>query len=369
MALLFVSTFPPFECGIATYTKYLVDELIENGEKIIVFTERSQNYSGKNLEVKNVYDRNGNFAPNILKAVEELPELPETIHFQHAPDLFPDNAAFISLLKSLSERNIPIAVTLHTVYDDEKNKQFYSEILKYAHIVVHNDICRKILGNHDKVSVIFHGTLLMRKNPDREELRRSIGFSDQDVVFLFAGFIHLQKNLHTAVRAFRQLHSKNRSLKLIVAGRPGGNRWYNKLYLGLCKILGFGSEIKWDIAFIENKKLEEYMQASDIVLLPYWQKYASASGIFHLTIGAGKPFICSDSAKFDEIKKIIDDIPVFVPAMSVNKWKSSMELLAENTETRKKAEQKIISYAEQTSWKNAAKMHQTFYKTIKEGEN
>jgi len=364
MVLLFVSTFPPFECGIATYTKYLVDELKKNNKKIIVFTERSRNYSDNALEVKNVYDRHKNFSSDLLKAVEELPEKPEIIHFQHAPDLFPDNAAFISLLKSISDKNIPVAVTLHTVSDDDKNKRFYNEILKYAHIIVHNDICRKILGNHEKVSVIFHGTLLMQKTPDREKLRHSIGFSEHDVIFLFAGFIHLQKNLHTAVRAFRKLHSKNRSLKLIVAGRPGGNRWYNKLYLLLCKILGFGSEIKWDIAFIENKKLEEYIQASDIILLPYWQKYASASGIFHLTIGAGKPFICSDSTKFDEIKRIISDIPVFVPAMSVNQWKNSMELLAGNKKIRDEAEQKIINYAEMTSWQNAAKMHLAFYKTI-----
>lgn len=364
MRLLFVSTFPPFECGIATYTKYLADELVKLGHEITVFTEGVEDYSENSLTVRNVYSRRGDFAASILSAVAAMPESPDLIHFQHAPDLFPDNAAFLRLLQSLNDRKIPLLVTLHTVNKDAASLEFYGDLLKYAGVIVHNEVCREFLGNNGKVSVVPHGTYIPEKRADRSMLREKAGFSENDTVFLFAGFIHVQKNLHTVVRAFRRLHSENGSLKMIVAGRPGGNRWYNRLYLEICRMLGGNSGIKWDIAFIENSKLEEYLLISDVVLLPYWQKYASASGIFHLAVGAGRAFICSDSVKFAEIKSLFPDLPLFVPAMSVCKWEESMKFLAENTEMRKKAEQIVSGYADATSWESTARKHEEIYNKI-----
>lgn len=368
MALVFVSTFPPFECGIANYTKFLVEEMARSGKSIIVLSEGGDNIKTDKLEVKKVYGRKENFASQIFKAVEELPELPEIIHFQHAPDLFPDKAAFIMLLKSLKEKNIPLAVTLHTVYRDPFNLYFYNKISRYAHIIVHNEVCREMLKKIPNVSVIFHGTSIFSFKKDRDLLRKEMGYSGNDTIFLFAGFIHAQKNLHTVIMAFKALYPKNKSLKLIVTGRPSGNRWYNWLYLKLCKIFGGNSGIKWDIGFIKTEKLEEYLHISDVVLLPYWQKYASASGIFHLAIGSGKPFICSESAKFAEAKDIFSEFPLFVPMISIAKWKKSITFIAENKEIRSKISELVVSYAQETSWKNACKKHYEVYKKVINGE-
>ena len=367
MALVFVSTFPPFECGIAIYTKYLVSELVRSGREVIVLSEGGENLRDGLLEVKSTYGRHGDFASEILEAVSRPPE-PETIHFQHAPDLFPDNELFLSLLRSLRKRNIPLVVTLHTVYNNRKNLDFYRETAKYARIIVHNEVCREILKDLENVSVIFHGTSLISFEKERELLRKENGFSENDIIFLSAGFIHIQKNLHTVAKAFRAIHTENSSLKLIVAGRPGGNRWYNKLYLKICRMLAGSSGVKWDIAFIETKKLKEYLYISDIVLLPYWQKYASASGIFHLALGAGRAFICSESAKFAEAKQLFSEFPLFVPMTSVAKWKRSMKLIAEDKDMRAKISKLVEDYAKETSWENAGKKHIELYEKLIKGE-
>ena len=181
MALVFVSTFPPFECGIAIYTKYLVSELVRSGREVIVLSEGGENLRDGLLEVKSTYGRHGDFASEILEAVSRPPE-PETIHFQHAPDLFPDNELFLSLLRSLRKRNIPLVVTLHTVYNNRKNLDFYRETAKYARIIVHNEVCREILKDLENVSVIFHGTSLISFEKERELLRKENGFSENDLI-------------------------------------------------------------------------------------------------------------------------------------------------------------------------------------------
>ena len=368
MAFVFVSTFPPFECGIATYTKYLTGEFVKSGRKVVVLSEGGENLRDGLLEVKNTYSRHGDFASEIFEAVSRMPETPEMIHFQHAPDLIPDKKLFLSLLKSLHDRNIPIAVTLHTVYDNRKDLDFYVETAKYAHIIVHNEVCREILKDLENVSVIFHGTSLISFEKERELLRKEAGFSENDIIFLSAGFIHFQKNLHTVAKAFRAIHAENSSLKLIVAGRPGGNKWYNKLYLKICMMLAGNSSVKLDIAFMETKKLKEYLHISDIVLLPYWQKYASASGIFHLALGAGRPFICSESTKFAEARQLFSEFPLFVPMTSVTKWKRSMKQIAEDKDMRAKISKLVEDYAKETSWENACKKHLELYKRLIKGE-
>jgi len=50
--------------------------------------------------------------------------------------------------------------------------------------------------------------------------------------------------------------------------------------------------------------------ASDVVLFPYYVEDLSASGPFHLAIGAKKPVIASRIPKFEPLKNICDELPV-----------------------------------------------------------
>jgi len=359
LKIVSVSTFPPMKCGIATYAKYLNDQLIKNGHSLTVVTEKHP-FDLKDTEYKIVksYSRNDDFCKEIYDAIKSL-EKQDVVHIQHAPDLFPDEKKFLSLIGKVKHLTGQVFVTLHTV--SSSSGSFYNEIVKHAKIIVHSESCRKDT-EIPEVNVIPHGTKIFNFQNSRSEERRELGYDDGDFLFLFLGFIHVLKNLHTVVLAFNLCGKKT---KMIVAGAPGGNRWYNWFYLYLCRFFSlFNRNIKWDIGFADDVKVEKYLNCCDAVLMPYWQKYSSASGIFHLTIGAGRPFLCSDSPKFDEIRELACELPVFLPPLSLSDWKNTMQVFVEKPEIIDKVKGIVNHYKTVTSWDNVSKMHIDLYRSF-----
>ena len=173
MSIVFVSTFPPAQCGIAVYTKFLSDSVSELNRIVHIISEDSQ------------YSRKGLFDSDILAAVAGIPDA-EIIHIQHAPDFFPDNKRFVRLLKELAARGHRVFVTLHTVYDKRADRAFYNEIMKYSHIIVHNSKCKEIIDNSsEKITVIPHGTEMISNLDSYKNFNESAIRSKNDFVFLF----------------------------------------------------------------------------------------------------------------------------------------------------------------------------------------
>lgn len=365
MSIVFVSTFPPAHCGIGNYTKFLCDSISKaSKEKMFVISEGGAPDESLAYVVYNSYKRSEAYDAQIISALESIPSV-EIVHFQHAPDLFPKKKMFLGLLKELSTKGYKLFVTLHTVYDNKTDREFYTKISLYAQIIVHNSKCKEIINETSKsVAVIAHGTEMIVSLDSYKNFDESVIRTENDFVFLFLGFIHAQKNLHIASIAFSKLLRKNKFVKFLVVGKPGGDMWYNKLYLGLCKALTlFSDRVLWKTDFVTNEEIHQYLKASDVVLLPYFQSYSSSSGIFHQTIGAGKPFLCSDSPKFSEIKEYIGDLPVFVPANNIKKWTDTMELLSKDRSLLNQISESIKGYADSTSWDNVGSEHVEVYNT------
>lgn len=62
--------------------------------------------------------------------------------------------------------------------------------------------------------------------------------------------------------------------------------------------------------FFPNEDVPYLLRAADIILFPYYEEDRSASGSFHLAIGAKKPVIASRIPKFEELAKICDELIV-----------------------------------------------------------
>ncbi|MBN2804950.1 MAG: glycosyltransferase [Deltaproteobacteria bacterium] len=266
---------------------------------------------------------------------------------------------------------IKIFVTVHTA-DTRDNrkinwKNFYSTVLEDGEIIVHNSMSVKSIEHFNlhtqKVHVIAHGTEFLTL-PSKELARNQLHLKQDDFIFIILGFIHALKNHHTVISAFN-LMKKKRRVKLLIAGSAGGNHFYNKLYIQGLKLLSlFNRNIIWHNRFVKDEDLPIYLAASDVLLLPYWQNYPSASGIFHLGLGARLPVICSDSVKFSEVKPYLKEwkTDVFVPVLSTRKWIKAMSRYIENPDAGQKISIALNDYAMETSWENIAKQHLALYK-------
>lgn len=383
MRLGFVSTFPPMRCAIGIYTRELAKAIVsaQPDSKIAVFTEREVSAStDAGIEVHPIYRRGEDYVGALERAIVEFGC--ELVHLQHAGDLLGEDARLPKLLERLKQRGIASIVTLHTVYGgrgqlDRRHTDFYVATARAAtRLIVHqHEGCATHLIQAgipiSHISVIPHGTTRFEA-PDRLASRQRLQLPEDAFLFTFFGFIHLQKNVHRIVEAFAKIADEHPKARLLVAGMPWGNRWYNHLYTNLMKarvaLSGLNSRILLRDAYVAPDQVPFIYGASDVILLPHAQTYGSASGVFHQAIGAAKPVLCAIGPKFVEARQALSSVPeTCVPPRDTKAWSSAMSRLLEDPELLERARNAVHAYARATDWSKIATLHADCYAKALEG--
>lgn len=381
LRLSLVSTYPPMSCGIGVYSQKLLRAVVAGGDGIaarVIAEDGAPASSEPGISARPVYGRRGDYRKKILEAVAE--DRAEVVHFQHAPDLFGCDGRLPSLLGELRGRGVRTVVTLHTVYDDgplsgllpsTAPSRFHRALGEAADrvIVHHRHGMAERLAAHgvpgEKIRVVPHGTdAVPRRDPAGS--RRALGLPEQGLYFTFFGFIHVQKNVHTALAAFARAARRESGAHLLIAGKPFRDRLYNRAYLALMKarssLAGLGGRAHFLDGYVPAGLVPAVFGASDVLLLPHWQKYGSASGVFHQAIGAGKPIIVARGPKFEDGLGRLAAFPQLTPEpFSASQWTDAMLALCRDPGLRERAGAVLSGYAAETSWPNVAAATRAVY--------
>lgn len=297
-------------CGIATYTKYLWDNL----NKIAP----------------------DSFAVDpIDQGVLRYRSRGKLTHLQHEFGIVPK----YSELKIKGK----LIITWHTV-----SKHTNTEIEKYesgydvvAHII-HSEYMRHNINSTKDVWAIPHGSTSipqMRK----EDARRILGINiDMPIAFVF-GFQSGAKNYQRLIDA-----AKNTDIHVIISGAQ--HRAGYSLDIQNDKNVTFANR------FMEENEVNLYALASDILLFDYVGKnHYSVSGALHRIIGAGRPIVCSDIKHFDDVDHGND-------CLKFKDQEGLEKCIKYALENRERFGLAAKNYAERTSWENVARRHVDIYR-------
>jgi glycosyltransferase involved in cell wall biosynthesis len=122
-----------------------------------------------------------------------------------------------------------------------------------------------------------------------EDAKLKLGFSPDDKVILFFGYVRKYKGLDILISAFKILLNEGYKLKLLIAGEFYDNP---EPYHNQIKDLKLENEVKLFNQFIPNEEVKKYYLASDLVILPY--RSATQSGILNVAYGFLKPVLVTD---------------------------------------------------------------------------
>jgi len=378
MKIAFVSTYPPTKCGIATYTLPLASAIAENPDvEISVYGDSDSASSEKPFKVEPIFKKKTDFVRPLLAAAARYK--PDIMHFQHTPDIFGMGGAFYELLDELGRMGVRRVITLHTVYTQlsgiiERKPHAVSFHRKLATLsdalVVHQPSMVEILKSQglpqSKIFEIPHWTGPAMQG-DGASLRKRLEIPADAPLLLFFGFIHVQKNLHTVLKAMPTLLETVPDAHLLIAGSIAGGTWYNKLYSSYLKYIIDSNNLRFRIhavtEFIPQEEVEDYYAAADIVLMPHKQGYGSASGVAHQALSARKLMLCSDGPKFEEIGlRVSRDL--MAPASSPAAWAEKAAWLLSSTAPRTDLLARIQRYAEASSTTAVAEQHIKLYKSL-----
>jgi len=372
MKIVYVSTYLPKQCGIATYTDYLIHGMRKVDPTLEIKIIAEQGASPIKLdkfEVIPCWDRNKNYVEPIISNTRAG----DVVHIQHEYSIYKFDDRLPSVLQGLGANTKKI-ITIHCVKPAQfsergaEDEDFAARIARLAdevivHLPTQEAILTRLAIPSKKIHVIPHGTEL--SDEDKEVSRKRLGLPVDAKILLMFGFIKKHKNLHIVLDALVEILERFRDVYFFIAGGLAPNaskkdRDYTEFIAKRIEELRLQKNVIYPNKFFPNEDVPYLLRASDIVLFPYYEEDRSASGSLHLAIGAKRPTIASRIPKFEELRNISDDLLV-LPYNSSGIAGIAIRLF-EDQEFRKYVVNRTEEYRVLTSWQTVARQHLKLYK-------
>jgi polysaccharide biosynthesis protein PslF len=370
----YFSTYPPRECGIANFTKDLIDAISDLGglkPSIIAINEKGALYD-YDRRVKWNIDRDN--AEDYIKAAEYVNSSNiQLLIVQHEFGLYGgDYGEHIKLF--LDNVNKPVITTLHTVQPNFDKKAI--EVLKYiverseSIIVISHaaiDMLKRQGILYKKCIVIPHGCPSIDCT-DNKSIKESLGLEGRLVASTF-GLISSGKGIEYAIQALPEvIKTEPRIIYLIIGEthpevrKHEGEKYRNEL-TRLVSELGLEEHVRFTNRFITKRELIKFLQATDIYLTPYISPNQISSGTLVYALGAGKAVVSTPYYHAQEV--LANDRGIlcrFEDSASIAE--AINRLLDERfrTEIQKRA----YKYSRRFLWKNVARKYINLIKAVTE---
>jgi glycosyltransferase involved in cell wall biosynthesis len=370
----YFSSYPPRECGIANFTKDLMDAIYElDGLKssVIAINEKGAIYD-YDRRVKWNIDRDD--IEDYVKAAEYVNSSNiQLLVVQHEFGLYGgDYGEHLKLFLDAVKK--PVITTLHTVQPNFDKKAI--EVLKYIterseSIIV---IAHAAIGmlKHQGISckkcvVIPHGCPSVDRT-DNKAVKESLGLKGRLVASTF-GLISSGKGIEYAIQALPDVIKKEPRIIYLIIGethpevrKHEGEKYRNEL-TKLISELGLEEHVRFTNRFVTKRELIKFLQATDIYLTPYISPNQISSGTLIYALGAGKAVV---STPYYHAQEVLANgrgiLCKFEDSTSISAGIS--KLLDERF--RDEMQKRAYKYSRRFLWKNVARKYVNLIKTVTE---
>ncbi|ETN97097.1 glycosyltransferase [Zhouia amylolytica] len=374
--VLIISTYPPRECGIATYTKDLVQTLNRKFDKSFSVSvcaletlDQKFRYSSDVKYKLNTHEDSSfnNLAETINKDINV-----SIVVIQHEFGLFREREEkFIRLLDKISK---PIIVVFHTVLPnpDKIRRNNVKRIASLAEwVIVMTKFSEKTLQSdyglmQTKILIIPHGTHLI-DHIDKELLKERYELKGKKVLSTF-GLLGRGKNIESTLEALPSIINTHHDVIFLIIGKThpsvlmqeGDN--YRLMLEKKVSALGIHRHVKFINEFLHLNQLLEYLQLTDVYLFTSNDPFQAVSGTFSYAISCGCPIVSTPIPHAKEVLKggggIIVDFES--PAQLAN----AVISLLDDRKLRDSYSSYGLHEMASTAWENSAIKHALLFEKI-----
>lgn len=327
-------------CGIAEYTRSLIDGLQQLGHKA-----------------------------HILPGdVGHLPSLAanrnlKVVHFQYEYNLY-EPARLRVVLNAMMRSGIHLVATVHSFVDAPDHNNLLKEF--FGRLIVHADgIARGLEGvgvPAGRIQVCPMGIRLYPL-PERSAVRAELDLGDE-VALGFFGFIYPQKGIDQLALAVRELREEYPGLRCFlfanVAPNPTSQTTYERLRAFLDNHqLWEGITLR--TGYLPEADVVKLLHAMDVNILPY-QDYPArqVSAAVRTVMAAQRPVVTTDTFPFSDLR---DEVYKVADPSARGIVEGVREVLG-NQALQSSLMQNIRRYAEENSWARNAARHLALYDAV-----
>lgn len=374
--ILFITSYPPRECGIATYSNDLIKAInnkfsnslsikicaLESGDadfqysdevKYTLKTSIAEHYATLSSKINN---------DNLIKIVL----------IQHEFGFFKkQEQAFLQFLTDLKK---PVIIVFHTVlpHPDEQLKSKVKSIAAGCESIIvmthnSNEILIKDYNlPQEKICVIAHGTHLV-PHLNKNFLKKKYGIEGRKVLTTF-GLLSSGKSIETTIKALPPIIKKCPDVLFLIIGKTHPEvlkeegEQYRKSLEEMIIRLNLINHVKFINSYLPLPELLEYLQLTDIYLFTTNDPNQAVSGTFAYAMSCGCPIISTPIPHAKEV--LTEDTGIIFDFGNSQQLANGVLRLLKDDKLRRNIRVNTLQKIVSTAWENSAVEHTMLFEKI-----
>lgn len=364
--IVYLTTFPPRQCGIATFTADLtkaIDQMFGPSVESRIVAMNLTEVSHFSYPDKVIFQISQPCKEDYINAANMLNQLKKVklVSIQHEFSIFGGDYGS-HLLLFLEKLQKPVITTLHTVLPtpDKKMCDIVQAIAKYSKGIIvmtqsSKDILVKDYGiDVNQIKVIPHGIHHVSYVTSKHA-KSVFGFSDKLILSTF-GFLSSGKGIEYVIDALPPVVAEFPNVRFLVAGvthpvvleQEGEN--YRNFLTKKVDQLGLSNHVFFYNTYLNLNDLLKFLEATDIYLSTSLNPNQAVSGTLSYALGSGRPVI---STAFAQAKQdITSEVGILVDFKNPPAFTDAIIKLLKNDAVRLQMGKNAYFRTRQMVWEN-----------------
>lgn len=376
--IVYLSTFPPRECGIATFTQDLTNAIDSTFSPRIKTKIIALNTSKSDVQVypsKVIYEIDQTDENSYLHAAQKINSQKQIklVNIQHEYGIHGGKwgSNILTFLKAVKK---PIVITMHTVppTPDPDLLKLTKKMLEMVNkIVVLTHQAKTILIERygidpEKINVIPHGIHpVIFTLPS--QMKSKLGFKKRIILSTF-GLLSRNKGVEYVIKALPEIVKQYPNILYLAIGqthpvvRRQEGESYRRELLKLVKKLKLTENVKFFDRYLSLSDIIKFLQATDIYISTSLDPNQTVSGTLSYALGTGR---CIVSTAFSQAKEIINEnTGLLVDFKNPKEYSRAILRLLKDTPTRENMYFCAYSSTRHMLWSNVAISYVNLFSSI-----
>lgn len=375
--VLLISSYPPRECGIATFSQDLLTALhnkfAQSFSLSVCALEAAQEKHDYPSEVRYVLDTSEPQSYQALADAVNRDSRIKLVLLQHEFGFFEamPESDFLHFLQQIKK---PLIIAFHTVLPrpDRAWQTKVSNMVRACDsaVVMTKNSAQILVNEYDvpeeKISVIAHGIHLV-PHLGKTLLKKKYGLQGRTVLSTF-GLISSGKSIETTLDALPGIVAAHPTVLFLVIGKTHPTvvkrqgEQYRRMLEAKVADLSLENHVKFINAYLPLQELLEYLQLTDIYLFTSKDPNQAVSGTFSYAVSCACAIISTPIPHARELLR--DDAGILIDFQNSPQLTTAVNHLLDDKPLRRNLINNGLQRVIFAAWENTAVAHAMLFKTL-----